>query len=148
MPSRDEPRPAKPASARRGFTLRGNLRAMAEDAGKRKRAEGEEDATTVVGDEEVTSPGGDRDREGGIGDFVRRAVSAGVGAASRSKDDIMRVAAGEVRTWLERLNLNEELVKALGKMVIEVKTEIRFRPTADGKLVSETTNDVKVKPGS
>ena len=78
---------------------------------------------------------------------MRRAVSAGVGAASRSKDDIMRVAASEMRSWLERLNLNEELVKALGKMVIEVKTEIRFRPTEDGKLVPETTNDVKVKPG-
>jgi hypothetical protein len=120
---------------------------MAEDAGKRKQPEGEgdEDATTVTGEEEATSPGGERDRDGGIGDFVRRAVSAGVGAASRSKDDIMRVAAGEVRNWLERLNLNEELAKALGKMVIEVKTEIRFRPTDDGKLVPETTNDVKVK---
>src|SRR5580765_7907662 len=117
---------------------------MAEDAGKRK---GDEDATAVVNEEEVTSPGGDREREGGIGDFVRRAVSAGVGAASRSKDDIMRVAAGEVRSWLERLNLNEEVVKALGKMVIEVKTEIRFRPSEDGKLVPETTNDVKLKPG-
>ena len=30
-------------------------------------------------------------------------------------------------------------------MVIEVKTEIRFRPTDDGKLVPETSNDVKVK---
>ena len=79
------------------------------------------------------------------GDFVRRAVSAGVGAASRSKDDIMRAAAGEVRSWLEHLNLNEEVAKALSKMVIEVKTEIRFRPTDDGKLVSETSNDVKVK---
>jgi hypothetical protein len=118
---------------------------MAEDAGKRKgpEDEGEDDAPPVTGDEETTSSGGDR--EGGIGDFVRRAVSAGVGAASRSKDDIMRVAAGEVRSWLERLNLNEELAKALGKMVIEVKTEIRFRPTEDGKLVPETTNDVKVK---
>ena len=28
----------------------------------------------------------------GITDFVRRAVSAGVGAAARSKDDIMRAA--------------------------------------------------------
>jgi hypothetical protein len=122
---------------------------MAEDAGNRKQPEGEdagdEEATAATGDEEATSPGGERDREGGIGDFVRRAVSAGVGAASRSKDDIMRVAAGEVRNWLERLNLNEELAKALGKMVIEVKTEIRFRPTDDGKLVPETTNDVKVK---
>jgi hypothetical protein len=117
---------------------------MAEDA-KHKRGEGEEDATTVnvEGEEEVTSPGGDR--EGGITDFVRRAVSAGVGAASRSKDDIMRVAAGEFRTWLEHLNLNEEVAKVLAKMVIEVKTEIRFRPTDDGKIVSETSNEVKVK---
>ena len=100
-----------------------------------------------TGDEEVTSPGGDRDRaEGSITDFVRRAVSAGVGAASRSKDDIVRVAAGEMRTWLEHLNLNEEVAKALTKLVIEVKTEIRFRPTEEGKLVSETSNDVKVKP--
>ena len=117
---------------------------MTEDA-KRKRGEGEDDATTVMGEgeEEVTSPGGDR--EGGISDFVRRAVSAGVGAASRSKDDIMRAAAGEIRSWLEHLNLNEEVAKVLSKMVIEVKTEIRFRPTDDGKLVPETSNDVKVK---
>ena len=121
---------------------------MPEDAGKAKPADANEDATTAE-DDDVTSPGGDREREreGGIGDFVRRAVSAGVGAASRSKDDIMRVAAGEMRNWLERLNLNEEVVKALAKMVIEVKTEIRFRPTDDGKLVPETSNDVKVKPG-
>ena len=119
---------------------------MTEDA-KRKRGEGEDDATTVMpdGEEEVTSPGGDREREGGISDFVRRAVSAGVGAASRSKDDIMRAAAGEIRSWLEHLNLNEEVAKVLSKMVIEVKTEIRFRPTEDGKIVSETSNDVKVK---
>ena len=120
---------------------------MAEDAGKRKPSEDEEDETAAMNDEEVTAPGGDREREreGGIGDFVRRAVSAGVGAASRSKDDIMRAAAGEVRTWLEHLNLNEEVAKALAKMVIEVKTEIRFRPNEDGKLVTETSNDVKVK---
>ena len=121
---------------------------MTEDA-KRKRGDGEDDATTVMpdGEEEVTSPGGDREREGGISDFVRRAVSAGVGAASRSKDDIMRAAAGEIRSWLEHLNLNEEVAKVLSKMVIEVKTEIRFRPTDDGKLVPETSNDVKVKTG-
>jgi len=119
---------------------------MPEDAGKPKPAAADADATTAD-DDDVTSPGGDREREGGIGDFVRRAVSAGVGAASRSKDDIMRVAAGEMRNWLERLNLNEEVVKALAKMVIEVKTEIRFRPTDDGKLVPETTNDIKMKPG-
>ena len=44
------------------------------------------------------------------------------------------------------MNFNEELMKALSKMVIEVKTEVRFRPTEDGKVVSETSNEVKVKP--
>jgi hypothetical protein len=83
----------------------------------------------------------------GITDFVRRAVSAGVVAASRSKDDIVRVAATEVRSWLDALNLNEEIARALSKMVIEVKTEIRFRPSPsdEGKLVQETTKDVKFK---
>lgn len=102
----------------------------------------------AVEDEEPTSPRSEeRERERGITDFVRRAVSAGVGAATRSKDDIMRAAAGEMRTWLEHLNLNEELAKALSKLVIEVKTEIRFRPNDEGKMVPETVNDVKVKPG-
>ena len=32
-------------------------------------------------------------------------------------------------------------------MVIEVKTEIRFRATEDGKVVTETSNDVKIKTG-
>src|SRR5215471_21504591 len=89
-----------------------------------------------VEEEEPTSPRGDeRERsDRGLTDFVRRAVSAGVGAASRSKDDIMRAAAGEMRAWLEHLNLNEELAKALSKLVIEVKTEIRFRPNEEGKV--------------
>ena len=124
--------------------FRGNLRVMAEDANNKGGAGSRDDsAPEEVGEEETTSRGDDRS---GISDFVRRAVSAGVGAASRSKDDIMRVASGEVRSWLERLNLHEELTKALAKMVIEVKTEVRFRPTEDGKLVSETTNEVKIKP--
>jgi hypothetical protein len=88
------------------------------------------------------------EREHSLSDFVRRAVSAGVGAAARSKDDIMRAAAGEMRIWLDHLNMNEEIAKVLTKLVVEVKTEIRFRPTEDGKIVPETTNDFRVKPGS
>jgi hypothetical protein len=116
---------------------------MSENADKKSDGAVDEAATPEpLGDEDPTGRSEDRT---GITDFVRRAVSAGVGAASRSKDDIVRVAAGEMRNWLEHLNLHEELAKALAKLVIEVKTEIRFRPTEDGKLVPETTNDVKVK---
>jgi hypothetical protein len=133
---------------------------MADDGIKRKPPN--EDGTGAetrrrVEDEEVTSPG-EPERDRTIGDFVRRAVSVGVGAAAgavsagvgvaaSAKDDIVRVAAGEMRGWLDKLNLHDELAKALAKMVIEVKTEIRFRPNDEGKLVPETTNDVKVKPG-
>jgi len=101
----------------------------------------------VVSDEDTASSDrSERNSDRGITDFVRRAVSAGVGAATRSKDDIMRAAATEMRNWLERLDVNNEVLKALSKMVIEVKTEIRFRPTEDGRITPEVTNDTKVKP--
>ena len=57
----------------------------------------------------------------------------------------MRAAASEVRTWLDRLDVNNEVLKALSKMTIEIKTEIKFRRTDDGRVAAETSNDVKVK---
>jgi hypothetical protein len=73
-------------------------------------------------------------------------MSAGLEVASRSKDDFVRVATSEMRTWLDRLDLQSELAKALTKMVVEVKAEIRFRPREDGKLEPETTDsEIKVK---
>jgi hypothetical protein len=113
---------------------------------------GDKAASEAVTDEEAPFPrsaeGRDDRSDRGLSDFVRRAVSAGVGAAARSKDDIMRAAAGEVKVWLDHLNMNEELAKVLTKLVVEVRTEIRFRPTEDGKIVPETTNEYKVKPGA
>ena len=118
---------------------------MAEDANKKGTVA---DETTPPEPAPEEAGGRMPEDRTGITDFVRRAVSAGVGAARSSKDEVMRAAATEVRHWLEHMNLNEELAKALAKMVIEVKTEIRFRPADDGKLVPETTNEVKVKPPS
>jgi hypothetical protein len=124
----------------------------ADEAGAHGPASTNDPATPeAVNEDEATSPRAAEERaerEHSLSDFVRRAVSAGVGAAAKSKDDIMRAAAGEVRTWLDHLNMNEELAKVLTKLVVEVKTEIRFRPTEDGKLVPEATNDYKLKPGS
>src|SRR4051795_6889768 len=83
----------------------------------------------------------------GLSDFVRRAVAAGIEAAWRGKSDIVRVATTEVRSWLDKLDLDTEIVKALSRMVLEVKAEIRSRPT-DGKLSPEATGDIKIKPAS
>jgi hypothetical protein len=107
---------------------------------------GAEDAVPTATPPAEDRSGERQEREGGLGDFVRRAVSVGVGVASRSKDDLMRVAASEMRAWLEHLDFNNELLKTLSKMVIEVKTEIRFRPSDDGKITPEAVNDVKIKP--
>src|SRR5436189_6121713 len=96
----------------------------------------------------ATDPELGDDAAGGISDFVRRAVSAGIEAASRGKSDIVRVATTEVRSWLDKLDLDTEIVKALSKMVLEVKAEIRFRPTPDGKLAPEATGDLKIQPTS
>jgi hypothetical protein len=90
-------------------------------------------------------PGDDRGFDRGISDFVRRAVSAGIEAASRGKSDIVRVATTEVRSWLDKLDLDTEIVKALSRMVLEVKAEVRFRPAGDGKVTPEVSGDMKVK---
>ena len=73
-------------------------------------------------------------------------MAAGLEAASRSKDDLLRAAGTEVGAWLERIDVQSELAKLLTKMVVEVKAEIRFRPREDGTLGAEVTSDVRSKP--
>lgn len=81
----------------------------------------------------------------GISDRVKRAMAAGLEAATRSKDDLLRAAGTEIGAWLERIDVQSELTKLLTKMVVEVKAEIRFRPRDDGTLGAETTGDAKVR---
>lgn len=100
--------------------------------------------------ENATDPGeprgdGERERDRGVSDFFRRAVSAGFDAASRSKNDILRVATGEIRSWLDRMDLDRELIKALQKLTLEVKAEVRFRPNDEGRLIPETKAETKVR---
>ena len=107
------------------------------------------DESTKDGTPPVADPPGEGGREGGISEFVRRAVAAGMEAAGRSKEDFVRIATSEIRDWLDRLELDTELRKALSKMVLEVKAEIRFRPTEDGTVTSETTSsEIKVRTTS
>ena len=80
----------------------------------------------------------------GISDRVRRAMAAGFEAATRSKDDLVRAATAEIGSWLDRIDIQGELAKALSKMVVEVKAEIRFVPREDGTVKAEATSDVKV----
>lgn len=88
---------------------------------------------------------GSQERQPGLSDRVKRAMAAGLEAATRSKDDLLRAAGTEIGAWLERVDLQSELAKVLTKMVVEVKAEIRFRPREDGTLAPEVTGDAKVK---
>ncbi len=85
--------------------------------------------------------------ERGLSDRVRRAMAAGLEAASRSKDDFLRAATSEIGSWLDRVDVQGELAKVLAKMVVEVKAEIRFRPREDGSLAAEASTEAKVKNG-
>jgi hypothetical protein len=90
----------------------------------------------------------ERERDKGISDFVRRAVAAGMEAAGRSKEDVVRIATTEIRDWLDRLELDTELRKALSKMVLEVKAEVRFRPIEGGRpddLGADTKASIHVR---
>jgi hypothetical protein len=104
-----------------------------------------------AGDDSKAGLEGDPARERGdrgLSDLVKRAMSAGLEVAARSKDDFVRVATTEMRAWLDRLDLQSEIGRALAKMVVEVKAEIRFHPRTDGKLEPETKSEIKVKPTS
>jgi hypothetical protein len=96
--------------------------------------------------------------EGLVPDLLRRTVMAGMGAlfsseegirrmaaefslpkdvanyligqAQGGKEELMRVVAKELRSFLENLNLNDELVRLLTSISFEIRTEIRFVPNA------------------
>lgn len=92
----------------------------------------------------------ERERDKGLSDFVRRAVAAGMEAAGRSKEDVVRIATTEIRDWLDRLELDTELRKALSKMVLEVKAEVRFRPVEGGRpddLGADTKASLHIRKG-
>lgn len=54
--------------------------------------------------------------------------------ANNTKDDFFRIVAREVRTFLETVNLSNELQKLLTSLSFEIKTEIRFTPNEESAV--------------
>lgn len=97
-----------------------------------------------------------RERVGFVPEFVRKVAVAGLGAlfmteegirslagqlklpkevlgfilsqAERTKDEVGRVVSEEVRRFFQSEKLQEEFIKLLANMTIEVKAEIRLKP--------------------
>lgn len=64
--------------------------------------------------------------------------------AGNTKDEFVRIVAGEVREFLQTVNLSEEIAKILTTLSLEVKTEIRFIPN-DEKYDGSVRPDVKAR---
>ncbi len=67
--------------------------------------------------------------------------------AASSKDELFRVFARELRSFLESMNVSGELQKLLTSLSFEIKTEIRFIPNdeAVGGVKPEFKKKVGVK---
>lgn len=120
---------------------------------------------------EASEPG--RDREKPVPEFVRRLIEAGFEKLSErpdllrqkllelrlpkesleklllqlddGKSGLYRVAAKEVRDFLESTHFAEDLVKALTKLSFEIRTEIRLIPNDHGGAKPDVQMRTSVK---
>ena len=109
----------------------------------------------------------------GLQDALRKALLAGMGAlflteegarrlarewklpkeligflgsqASGAKDEVLRVFSDEVRRFFESEAVRREVARALTSMVVEVKAEIRVRPTEEGGFEPDVKADVRAR---
>jgi hypothetical protein len=111
--------------------------------------------------------------EGFLPDAVRRAVISGIQAVftteenvraivgalvpkdlvaairnqvDETRDDALRIVGREIREFLEKLNVGEELRKILTSVSFEIKTEVRFIPNESGQLRPDVKSRVSRKP--
>lgn len=62
-----------------------------------------------------------------------------------SKNEILRIFGKELRQFLERINLGQELQKILTSVSFEIKTEIRFIPNDESVIKPHVKTKVRPK---
>lgn len=65
--------------------------------------------------------------------------------ADQAKDQLLEAVSKELRTFLESVNLAEELQKILSSVVLEVKTEIRLVPSEEGLVKPKLSTSVQAR---
>ncbi|HJZ88378.1 MAG TPA: hypothetical protein VKN99_24555 [Polyangia bacterium] len=68
-----------------------------------------------------------------------------VSQAQGTKNEVFRIVATELRSWLDKIDLQRELTKLLTMLSVEVKTEIRFVPNEEALVKPEIKRKVSVK---
>ena len=117
----------------------------------------EQDLDPLFGEEPPADQDAGRDARGFVPEFVRRVAVAGLGAvfmteegirnlagqlklpkevlgvvlsqAEKTKDDVGRVVSEEIRRFLQSEKLREEFLKLLAGMTVEIKAEVRLKPS-------------------
>ncbi len=67
-----------------------------------------------------------------------------VSQAQTTRDDLFRIVAGEIRHFLESINLGAELTKILTSLTFEIKMQVRLLPSTGGAVKPDIKGDVKV----
>jgi hypothetical protein len=68
-------------------------------------------------------------------------------SAQTTKDEALRIMAREMREFLEKMNISQEIAKILTMLSFEIKTEIRFIPNDESLMgvKPDIRNKVAVK---
>lgn len=82
-----------------------------------------------------------------VGDLKlpKEAVTYLLALADNTKKEVVRVAAREVREFLESANLADELTRILTSMSFEIRTEVRFVPNDASISKAKVSSEVRVK---
>ena len=80
---------------------------------------------------EALTQGAEKIRERGEDFSAREVLSGAAQLGARGKEELMTLAAEEVRSYLEKLRVGEELRALLTEHSLEVKASIRLKPLAE-----------------
>ncbi len=85
---------------------------------------------------------------------IKRGQGLVTGVAQGTKEELVRMISAEVRGFLDKMDAADLVQEIVSGLVIEMKTEIRFRRSEDGRLEPEVrTSEAKLghederKPG-
>jgi hypothetical protein len=112
------------------------------ESARSREAEGEERARTFrrFGDNLLTNLLGDSSAA------IRRGQGLVSGVAQGTKEELVRMISAEVRSFLDKMDAADLVQEIVSGLVIEMKTEIRFRRAEDGKLEPQVdSSETKVR---
>ena len=72
-------------------------------------------------------------------------IGSAVNGVDATRKEAMSLVGREVGSFLDNLNLSEEIAKILTSVSFEIRTEVRFIPNEDGKLRAKVSGGAKPK---